>query len=64
MCATEFAELNVSPLSTLGQGNNIGTAGLQCKSLQVKTLICCCFTSKPSYKEKAFCFFKRRVIIK
>ena len=43
MCATGGAELNVLLLSTIGQGNNIGTTGLQCKPLQVGTLICCCF---------------------
>ena len=42
MCATEGAELNVLFLSKLGQENNVGTAGLQCKPLHVKTLTYCC----------------------
>ena len=41
MCATEGAELNVLFLSKLGQENNVGTAGLQCKPLQVETLTYC-----------------------
>ena len=33
VCAPEGAAPNVSFLSTFGQENNIGTAGLQCKPL-------------------------------
>ena len=42
MCATEGAEHNALLLSTFGQENNVGTAGLQCKPLQVETLTYCC----------------------
>ena len=49
MCATEGAELNVLFLSKLGQENNVGTAGLQCKPLRVEPLICCCFVRSARY---------------
>ena len=39
-CAVEH---NVLLLSICGQGNNVGAAGLQCKPLQVETLMHCWF---------------------
>ena len=54
MCATEVVKLNVSPLSTLGQENNVGAAGLQCKPLQVETLMYCCFARLARYP---ICYF-------
>ena len=50
MCATEGAELNVLFLSTLGQENNVGTAGLQCKPLQVETLTYYCVAGYSIFK--------------
>ena len=54
MCATEVAELNVLFLSILGQENNVGTAGLQCKPLQVETLNCCCFVRLMHFQNMLF----------
>ena len=42
-CASAVAVPNVLLLSTLGQENNVGAAGLQCKPLQVELLTYCCF---------------------
>ncbi len=43
MCATEVAAQNILLLSTLGQENNIGTTGLQCKPLPIETPMHCRF---------------------
>ena len=54
MCATEVAELKVLFLSILGQENNVGAAGLQCKPLQVETLMFCVFARSALYLHMSF----------